>query len=260
MPVQLSESRAASLRAFDVVEVVAKSPGPITLDEIAALTGLPKPSAHRFLIALSEAQLLRRDALAKSYSVGPRLAELAISALTNAPLRTARHAILKGLVDEIGETCNFTTLDGGEVVYIERVESGWPLRLHLHPGSRVPIHCTSSGKLFLSQMPAQQRRRLLNGAPLKRYTAKTVIDPEMLERELRRIRRTKISTDDEGFLSGLISVAVPVFSRRNKILATVAVHAPSARLSLQRALRHVPLLQRAAEELCELYISLAANR
>lgn len=251
---------SACLRGLAIFEAVTQSPEPLSLDAIAAATAIPKPTAHRLVGVLVEARALLREVHAKTYSAGPRLTGLAINTLTNSSLRAARHAILKGLVDQIGETCNFTTLDSNEIVYIDRVEAGWPLRLHLQPGSRVPIHCTSSGKLFLSQMPAQQRRRLIYGVPLKRFTAKTITDPKRLETELNRIRKLKISTDDEGFLSGLISVAVPVFDDRWRMIATVAVHAPSARLSLKRALAHVPLLRRAAAELGKIYGSFTEQR
>ena len=73
----------------------------------------------------------------------------------------ARHAVLRHLVDELGESCNITTLSGSEVVYLDRVETAAPLRFYLHPGSRVPVHCSASGKVFLAQMSAAQRRRLL---------------------------------------------------------------------------------------------------
>ncbi len=246
-------ARSACLRGLAIMETVAQSVTPLSLDQISVRSKIPKPTAHRLVRVLVAAQVLLRETHAKTYSAGHRLNELALGVLTNSPLRAARHAILKGLVEQIGETCNFTTLDGNEIVYIDRVEAGWPLRLHLQPGSRVPIHCTSSGKLFLSQMPASLRRRLMFGAPLKRYTAKTIVDPKRLEMELRRIRKTRISTDDEGFLSGLISVAIPVYGTRKRLIATVAVHAPSARMDLKTALGHVPLLRKAAIDLGKIY-------
>lgn len=246
-------SHSACLRGLEILEAVTHSPQPLSLEAVATATGIPKATAHRMVNLLVDAGALLREAHAKTYSAGPRLNELAINTLINSSLRTARQAVLKGLVDQIGETCNFTTLDSNEVVYIDRVETGWPLRLHLQPGSRVPIHCTSSGKLFLSQMPPQQRRHLIYGAPLKRFTLKTITDPERLEAEVLRIRKSKVSTDDEGFLNGLISVAVPVFDERKRMIGGIAVHAPSARLTLKRALTRVPLLRHAAAEIGKMY-------
>ncbi|MFD2271288.1 IclR family transcriptional regulator C-terminal domain-containing protein [Undibacterium arcticum] len=62
-------------------------------------------------------------------------------------------------MDEIGETCNVSMLDGNAMVYLDRVETPSPLRLNLQPGSHVPLHCTSSGKLLLSQLSRSQRQK-----------------------------------------------------------------------------------------------------
>ncbi len=242
-----------SLRSIAIAEVVVRASEPVSLDGIATATGIPKPTLRRLISTLVESGVLLREVHAKTYSVGDRLSAMAVSIMSHSSLRNERRSILKGLVDQIGETCNFTTLDVTEIIYVDRVEAAWPLRVHLQPGSHVPIHCTSSGKLFLAHMPARQRRRVLYGAPIKRYTGKTITDPARLEAELARIRKTKISTDDEGYLAGLISVAVPVLGRNRRIIATVAVHAPTARMSLKRALGHVGLLKRAASDLGRIY-------
>jgi IclR family transcriptional regulator, acetate operon repressor len=242
-----------SLRSFRITEVVALASEPVSLDTIATATGIPKPTVHRFMKAFVESGVLLREPHGKAYSIGERLWAMASGAMGHSSLRNERRSILRTLVDQIGETCNFTTLDVHDVVYVDRVEASWPLQMHLLPGSRVPIHCTSSGKLFLANMPARKRRRLLYGASLKRFTGKTITDPARLEAELRRIRKTKISTDDEGYLAGLISVAVPVRGRNRRLIGAVAVHAPTARLSLKRAIAHVGLLRRAASDLGRIY-------
>lgn len=242
-----------SLRSLAIAEFVALAPKPVSLDGIAAGTGIPKPSLHRFINTLVHAGVLLREPHGKAYSVGVRLTAMAAGVMSHSSLRDERRSILRGLVDQIGETCNFTTLDGNDIVYVDRVEAAWPLRLHLQPGSHVPIHCTSSGKLFLAHMPSRRRWQLLHNAPLKRFTGKTITDPDRLEAELKRIRKTKISTDDEGYLAGLISVAVPVLGRNRRMIGTVAVHAPNARMSLKQALGHVGLLRRAASDLGRIY-------
>ena len=242
-----------SARSLVVVETIALAAGPVALDEIAARTTIPKPSLHRLIHNLVEAGFLLREPHGKTYSAGNRLAAMAVGIMNHSALRDARRAILNGLVEQIGETCNFTTLDGHQIVYVDRVEAAWPLRVHLQPGSHVPIHCTSSGKLFLAHMVPRQRQRLLHGAPLRRFTRKTVTDPLRLDQELKRIRKSKVSTDDEGYLAGLISVAVPVLGANRRMIGTVAVHAPSARMSLKRALEHVGLLKAAASELGRIY-------
>ncbi|TEA80039.1 IclR family transcriptional regulator [Allopusillimonas ginsengisoli] len=245
--------RPSTMRSIEIVESIAFSVEPLSLEEIAEVTGTPRSTLHRLIKTLVDARILMREPNGKRYSAGERLVAMIDGVRSHASLHSERRAILKGLVEQIGETCNFTTLDITDVVYVDRVESKWPLGMHLEPGSRVPLHCTSSGKLFLSHMPARQRRRMLYQFSLKRYTEKTIVDPDILAQELVKIRRANISTDDEGYLIGLISVAVPVFGRNRKVIGSVAVHAPRARMELDKALGYVGLLKLAASDLGSLY-------
>ena len=162
-----------------------------------------------------------------------------------------RHAILAALSAELGETCNFGVMAGSHVVYLDRVESAWPFGLRFEPGSRVPLHCTSMGKLFLSLLPKQKRAMLLRAAPLHPYTANTITDLDALDAELDRIRETGISTDNQEFLAGVVCVAVSVASASGRPAAALAVSAPNARMSLEQALKHVPSLRAAAARLSE---------
>jgi DNA-binding IclR family transcriptional regulator len=139
------------------------------------------------------------------------------------------------------------------VVYLDRVEAAWPLRLHLQSGSRVPAHCSASGKLLLALMPARARRRIVDALPMKEFTPGTISDRAAFEETLKRIRKDRYSTDNEEYLAGMICVAVPVENDQRSIPAALAVHAPATRLSLARALTHVPALRRAAARLVETF-------
>jgi IclR family transcriptional regulator, acetate operon repressor len=247
------DNASATLRAIAVLEIIVRADRPVSLTEVMTDVDLPKPTVYRILTLLAHSGLLLREPDGKRYTVGPRLAHFGTEILMNSSVRGSRHAILQRLVDDIGETCNFTMLDGSEVVYLDRVETAWPLRMNLQPGSRVPLHCTASGKLFLAMLSRAQRAKLLDNLPLHRYTENTITDRGKLEQELERIRRDKTSTDNEEYLTGLVCVAVPVLSRDGKPCASVAVHAPVARMSMDKALAHVPALRRAAIALTQTY-------
>ena len=162
--------------------------------------------------------------------------------MQNGSLSSARHAILAQLVEQIGETCNFTMLHGGEVMYLDRVEAAWPLRMNLTSGSRVPLHCTASGKLLLAYLPKPSRDRMLGTLSYKSYTHSTIADRKSLDAELARIRKARYATDNEEFHAGLVCVAVPTRSPGGQPCAAIAVHAPMSRMPLERALEYLPLL------------------
>ncbi len=237
------------LRAFALLERIAAADGPVALQDLAAAATLPTPTVYRMLAVLESAGLVTRDPDGRRIVPGPRLVRFALDVQLAAAVRAPRHAILKSLADELGETVNLTMLDGSEVVYLDRVETAWPLRMTLQPGSHVPLHCTASGKLLLALLPAARRRRIVADLPLPRHTPHTITDPRALDAELAAIRRAGLATDREEYLAGLVCVAVPVSAPDGRAVASVAVHAPVARMSLDRALAHAPALRRAADAL-----------
>ncbi len=238
-----------TMRLVALLEVIAARDRRFSLQDLVDETRLPKPTLHRMLAQLEAAGLLQREGDGRHYGTGVRLRRLAANLLLNDTLHGARHAVLRHLVDALGESCNLTALSGAEVVYLDRVETAAPLRFYLHPGSRVPAHCSASGKLFLAQMSPAQRRRLIGHAPLARYTPGTLIDAHALDAEIARVRRDGYAIDNEEFLPGLLCIAVAVPTRGARSRLAVAVQAPIMRLTQSKALQCLPALEHAAAAL-----------
>lgn len=250
-----------TIRLFALLEVIASRDQLFSLQTLVEATGLPKPTLHRMLQQLEGAGLLQRESDGRHYSMAVRLRRLAEALLLNDSHHGARHAVLRHLVEEVGESCNITALSGSEVVYLDRVETPAPLRFYLHPGSRVPAHCSASGKVFLAQMTREQRSRLLAHAPLERCTPGTITDLDKLERELKRVQRDGYAMDNEEFLPGLLCLAVLVpgaAGARSNLC--VAVQAPIMRVSPQRAKLLLPAVQRAALALGGIDAEVATSR
>jgi len=255
--VELPEERArrdtagensSTLKALAVLEALVRAPKPATLTELMQVTGLPKPTLHRTLALFEDAGYVRREPAGRAYAVGPRLASLGLAILSNDAVSTLRRAILRQLVADVGETCNLSMLRKGEVVYLDRVEADWPLRLHLPVGSTVPPHCSASGKLLLACLPADERSALVEALPLPRHTDHTITDRTLLARELDRIVSAGYAVDDEEYVLGVACVALPV-RLAGEVVAAIAVHAATARLPLQRAIEFVPRLEEAARRI-----------
>ena len=260
LPVEAAEPAGdtPTMRLFALLEVMAAKDQRYSLQGLVEETGLPKPTLHRMLQQLEGAGLLQREGDGRHYGIGTRLRRLAENLLLNDSLHGARHTVLRQLVEEIGESCNLTALSGSEVVYLDRVETAAPLRFYLHSGSRVPVHCSASGKIFLSQMSPAQRRRLLSNAPLEPYTPKTLTDPDALEKEVQRIRKDGYAIDHEEFLPGLLCIATLVPSGDDAPSnLCIAVQAPVMRLDAAKAKTLLPAMQRAAKALSRIDASAA---
>ena len=238
-----------TVKAVAILEAMATVRRPLGVTEVGVLLGLPKPTAHRIVRMLESEGLLQREPGSRRFVPGARLVRLGLGVVAASMLSAPRHAILEALSQKIGETCNFGVMADSHVVYLDRVESAWPFGLRFERGSRVPLHCTSMGKLFLSLMPTKKCALLLRSMPLYRYTENTITDAARLEAELENIRSSEVSTDNQEFLAGVVCVAVPVRDTNKQPVAALAVSAPLARMTLQQGLQHVPLLKAAAEQL-----------
>jgi IclR family transcriptional regulator, acetate operon repressor len=239
-----------TLRAFALLEYLVQAGNPVSLTDMAEDIGMPKPSLHRMLASLEAGGLVIREPGDKNaYIVGPRLAQLGLNVMMHAGARRLRHAILTRLVADLGETCNLTMLHENEVLYLDRVEAPWPLRLDLRPGSHVPVWCSASGKLLLAFHPREERNALIRAMKLERFTANTITDTEMLEAELDRIAKKGVAIDNEEFVQGIVCAAAPIIDVSGMCIAAIAVHAPVSRSPLSRVLEMLPRLTQAAKEL-----------
>jgi IclR family transcriptional regulator, acetate operon repressor len=236
-------------KAFSIIEIVTRAGHPLPMAEIVRATGLTKPTAHRITSVLADMGFIERDPQRRGFIEGTRLIRLALNTLASAAPRTMRHAILRSVSEDIGETCNFGILVGAEVMYLDRVEAKWPLGLRFEAGSRVPAHCTAIGKLLLSQLPARERAQVIGAMPLPRYTSATITDAVRLGAALERIRQTRIGTDDQEFLDGVVCVSVPVIDASGQVIGGIAVSAPEARISLEKAVQFAPRMREAAAKL-----------
>ena len=238
-------------RALAVIEEAARLGEPATPTALNARLGLPKPTIHRLCATLESAGYLTRDLDGRRYALGGRLRGLAIGLLSFSQLQAERRALLAKLSEQIGETCNLSIPDGDAMLYLDRVETKWPLRIQLPIGTRVPLHCTASGKMFLSTLrDAQRVRRLVE--PMEKRTPRSIDDAEVLLAELAMVRDRGFSTDAEELIEGMIAIAVPVPGSNGKLAATLSFHAPTQRLSLKRAQDFVPLLKTMAERMSTL--------
>jgi DNA-binding IclR family transcriptional regulator len=241
-------------RSLLLLEAVATSPTPPTVGDLIERLALPRATVYRLVEWFLGEGFLVREPARKRLVIGHRLSALAFNALHAAVAMAPRRSLLEALVQEIGETCQIGTIDGNRIIYLDRVESAtWPLQLHLTVGTRVPLHATAIGKLFLALAPLRQRRALLAAVQLTPLTPATISDRARLERELESIRRQGFAVDDQEFLAGVVAIAVPIVNRRGEIRAGLAVQAPEARLSAAAARQHLPRLREAAERLARTF-------
>jgi IclR family acetate operon transcriptional repressor len=232
-------------RALDVLEALARRPGPTGVSELAATTGLPFGTAHRLLRALVARGYARQDA-DRRYALGAALLRLGEAA--HRTLAAGARPHLASLVELSGETANLAVREGDRVVYLAQVPSPRTLRMFAEVGRAVHAHSTAVGKVLLAALPAEEVAGILARQGLPRRTDTTITDEGALRSELDRVRAAGYALDDGEEETGVRCLAVPV-SDGGAVVAAVSVSGPADRLSEQTLESLLPAVRRVAGEL-----------
>lgn len=243
-----------NLRLLLILEEVAQAGAPVAPSALVAKLGLPKPTIHRLLATCEDLGFLQRDIDGRSFGPGWRMRQLAGNTLSTKRMRTERLVIMRALADKVGETCNLAAAGRHGMLYLDRVETDWPLRIQLPVGTEVPFHCTASGKLYLASLSPAQLRKYLSIAELERRTPHTITDPDALIAETSEIRRQGYALDREEFMEDMIALAVPILSVNGRLMTTLSFHAPTQRFDEARALHYLEPLEEAAQALSRLLL------
>jgi DNA-binding IclR family transcriptional regulator len=215
-------------KVFSIIEtVVARQDLGMTYSEIVTSLTLPKSSVHRILKDLVALGYLNFNPETKKYFGSFRLAALGAEVMSHFQLRDHIRPHLLNLHRETDHTTNLGVLDGTVGVFVDKIESkDFGIKLFSEIGKTFPLHCTALGKSLLAYSPQTTVDKLLK-APLEAITEKTIIDPEVLRRELASIRKQGYALDNEEITRGIMCVAAPVFGFYEEMICAISITFPA---------------------------------
>ncbi len=231
-------------RALRLLQELGRHGSGATLEELAIATGLPKSSVHRTLSALRERGFATQQEDGR-YLAGPELLRVAFDFHERLDVRVILGPTLARLRDELNETIHLGVLQGGDVVYLDKLEPEQPIALGSRIGGRNPAHCTGVGKALLAwTYPDDTRLRawIDRQNALSRCTANSITAPDAFVAEAARIRADGFARDMEESEMGVRCVAAPVFLGSPRPRAAISISAPRDRLPASRIRAVVPLL------------------
>jgi len=241
--IQAIERAVAILNAFS-----AEQPE-LGVTEIAAQLGLHKSTVHRFLVNLEAGGLVERNPRSSRYRLGLRIFELGGLVLQQMNLWDEALPFLEGLVHESGETGHLAVLDGGEAIYIEKVEARRALRIPSAIGRGYPAHATSLGKVLLAHAPVEEIEAVIADHGLARCTPQTITDPARLRDELAWVRRQGYAVDNEEYEEGLRCIGAPIIGHTGQVVAALGIGGPTTRVTPERVTALADLVMVAAKGL-----------
>ena len=217
------------------------------ISEIAARTDLSLSTAHRIVRSLVDIGLLAQNNATGKYKLGNLVIDLGRQATDVRGLDIQAYPEMQSLVDDTGEGVNLGVLVRQRVVYVQRIFGHHPLRTDFPVGTDVPVHCSAIGKSILAFSENSTVEDCIQ-YDFKPRTAHTLNDLDMFWNQLRGIQKSGYSIDREEFIEGITCIGAPIFAGK-RVIAGLAVQAPSSRMTEQVIAHTIPKVIHAAENI-----------
>lgn len=237
-------------RALSILPLLAE--GPANLEQVANRLGVHKSTALRLLRTLHEHGIVHRQP-DQRYRLGARLFALAQQAVENLDVREIAHPHLAELNAKTGHTVHLAVHEEDEVLYIDKVESRYPVRMYSRIGKPVAITNAAVAKLLLADLPEQERRSIAQRLDYPRYTARSITDAGAFLAELAKVREQGWATDLGGHEESINCVGAPVRGPDGRAVAAMSVSAPNVVVSADELLGLLPLVRRTADAISDEY-------
>jgi len=220
-------------RALDILELLAGSPSPQGLTDIAERVRGPKATVHRLLATLAARGYATQDPRTGRYDAGIRCFELGSLWARHLDLRAVAGPHAARLSERSGETVHLAVYDHGDVIYIDKIESRHPVVATSYVGGRCPAACVATGRALLAYQPREEIEDIL-GFPLPSCSPHSITRPAELDALLDQVRRDGYAVNHGGYREGVGGVAAPIRDYTGRVVASVGLCMPEQRFGPDR--------------------------
>lgn len=233
-----SDFLSSFARGLIIFEVLSNSKRAQTISDIAKETGFPRATVRRGLFTLVELGYAIQDD--RYYELSPKVLMIAHSYINSQTLSSTAQPILENITRVLNETATMAVLVQNEVIYIAR-SSEITQRIMSNTftiGTHLPAYCSSMGRVLLAAESEERQREILAHSQLTPYTDKTIFEIEPLLEEFKKVKEQGYAVIDQELEIGLCSIAVPVFDRGGKVIASISISTHILKKSIPEIKEH----------------------
>ena len=236
------------IKGVEVITAFNDDVARLTASELAEKISISRSAARRYLLTLVHIGLAATDG--RSFWLTPKVLNLGHTYLDSARLPRAIVPFLQRLTLQLQESTNYSVLDGDDIVYVSRVNAPRLLTTGFEPGTRLPAHTSTAGRVLLSALPDNALQAYMDRVKLIAYTHQTELNKDKLYAELLQVRENGFSFTENQYEIGLRGISVPINSRRGTLVGALSVSMMIASCSKAEATaRCLPALQSTANTL-----------
>lgn len=208
-------------KGLKVLECFSAENPRLSIAQVSQITGLDRASARRCLLTLHTEGYANYDG--KYFTPTTRILRLGTGTLSAMPLTQIVQPWLDQLSAKIGESVSITILDHTEIVYLARSAQHRVMSIGLMPGSRLPAHCASMGRVLLAHLPFEEAQSRIEKSDLTPRTSYSRTDTNDVMEQIKLVRNQGYALIDQEVEIGLRSLAVPIYDGRDTVIAALNV-------------------------------------
>jgi DNA-binding IclR family transcriptional regulator len=213
-------------KAIKVINYLADHQEGSRTSDIANLLEIDKSVISRILKTLVHNKYAEKSDTNNHYYLGNKLIEISQFATRRFSWKDKVKPFLKELVKETGECAHLGVLVQDRILYLDQENNYSTLKVEHEIGARAPLHCTALGKIILAfgDVPIPKK--------LESFTQRTITNPVVLKGHLQQVIEKRYAIDDEEFNIGIRCVAAPIYNKQKKLIGSIGISGPVARISL----------------------------
>jgi IclR family pca regulon transcriptional regulator len=237
----------AFIKGLNVIKAFDHENTSMTLSDVAKKVNITRASARRLLLTLESLGYVHQDG--NFFSLTPKIIDLGYSYFASLPWTDLAHKNMKHVVDACKLSCSISVLDGSNIICIMRIPATRILNEGIHVGTRLPALYTSTGRLFMSHMKDEELYEYIGNSKLVQHTSKSITNQNILYEKIRNERTQAYQMVEEELEDGLLSIAVPIYGRNNKLIGAMNIGSHISYKNTQNIKKSVlPMLIKAAKD------------
>ncbi|MFC1765526.1 IclR family transcriptional regulator [Planctomycetota bacterium] len=212
------------VKAVDILHLLSSHPQGLSAVSIEKRVAVPRTTAFRILKTLLSIGMVKKEG--STYVAGPGLVEIGLNTLNQLEIRQLAVPVIQGLTEETGYTSHLAVPSGDRSLIVEVCDSPHPVRVTSRSGASVSMHCSATGKVFLSYLYADCLADHLHDTHLQARTANTLVNFSDIQRMIQDVLKSGYAVDDREYHDDIRCLAAPVFNLNDQVTAAIGIIAP----------------------------------
>lgn len=236
-------------RAFDILEALRT--GEVGLVDLSKRVGLNKSTVHRLLNTLIYRGYVTQNLENHKYKLTLKFLDIGSKVLNSLDIVSIAKPHIKKLAEMTNEVVHLVSIEGKEIVYIDKIESNNTIRMHSYIGKRIPIYCTAVGKAYMAYLEDDEFSNLWNEIQdsLVNLTKNTITSRDGMLKEIDSIRYKGYAIDNEENEEGVVCAGAPIFNYDKSIKYAISISTPKMRIDKNKIETFGNLVKKTAKEI-----------